>query len=181
MEVTLFEEFEKSASARSFIAPKKRIAEGETGWLAGVPVPAREDGCVSFAVSSGAIVTVLKEDIVEVQQKGEMFYLRVQAGAQTVVSTESVLTLGSFSGGSDCLCGDHESPGTVRILRPVFGRPFNGAGGGVFANDDDGPPACRFEWRKVDCSTLDLPEGNWTSCYEKVMVCGDDLLPPTFD
>jgi len=131
----------KAACAQPSASDVDKVAEGESVWLAGRPVPA-ERGLIGLSLGEGHTTIVSVSAIREVVKEEPFYFVRVAAGTSVVVRSETVTTLRDDSRG--CGCKESKSPG-ASVAREAPGGPGGGTGPIIIQC----PLVCRIE---NDCS-----------------------------
>jgi hypothetical protein len=83
-----------SCHAREPLSDSQKIAEGESIWVAGVPVPA-ESGYIGLSMGEHHSFILSESSILEVEKAGDtkLYLVRVKAGAIAIVRAEATMTL----------------------------------------------------------------------------------------
>lgn len=80
----------KAASASEERSMREQIAEGEHVWLAGPP-RSSEEGTVAVGSASGFVSVVSEDDVLEVLEDEDQFYVRISSDTNVLVRLEQVL------------------------------------------------------------------------------------------
>jgi len=140
MTKTLLEELKAACQAQASASDAERVAEGESVWLAGRPVPA-ERGLIGLSLGDGHATIVSESAVREVVKEEPFYFVRVPAGTSVLVRSETVTTVKDESRG----CGCKDSKPGVSVAREAPGGPGGGTGPIIIQC----PLVCRVE---TDCS-----------------------------
>jgi hypothetical protein len=140
MTKTLLEELKAACQAQPSASDAERVAEGESVWLAGRPVPA-EPGLIGLSLGDGHATIVSESAVREVVKEEPFYFVRVPAGTSVLVRSETVTTVKYESRG----CGCKDSKPGVSAAREAPGGPGGGTGPIIIQC----PLVCRVE---MDCS-----------------------------
>lgn len=78
--------------ARAVASDVEKISEGESLWIAGLPVQA-EAGYIGLSMGQGHSVVIGESSILEAIKEGDRYLVRVKAGTAALVRAEGVITL----------------------------------------------------------------------------------------
>lgn len=109
--------------ARAVASDVEKISEGESLWLAGLPVPA-EAGYIGLSMGQGHSVVLGESSILEVMKEGDRYLVRVKAGTTALVRSEGVITLHE----QRCSCSQASAASTAGTAgggRGEFWNPCN--------------------------------------------------------
>ena len=146
------ESLKAACNARKIPSDMDKISEGESLWLAGLPVPA-ETGYIGLSMGQGHSVVFEESSIIEVVKEGDYYLVRVKAGTTAVVRSEGVITLHE----KRCSC----SQASARSAAGTAG----GGRGGVW-----NPCNVQCHW-ELRCST----SGRYRVCVP-VPICTSDCI-----
>jgi hypothetical protein len=138
---TLLDELKAACQAQPSAGDADRVAEGESVWLAGRPVPA-ERGLIGLSLADGHTTIVSESAVREVVKEEPFYFVRVPVGTAVLVRSETVATVKAESRG--CGCKDHKASSGTSALRGAPGGPGGGTGPIIIKC----PLVCRYE---MDC------------------------------
>lgn len=141
MTKTLLDELKAACHAQPSASDVDRVAEGESVWLAGRPVPA-ERGLIGLSLGEGHTTIVSESAVREVVKEEPFYFVRVPAGTAVLVRSETLATMRAESRG--CGCTDAKGASATSALRGAPGGPGGGKGPIIIKC----PLVCRYE---MDC------------------------------
>jgi hypothetical protein len=142
MTKNLLDDLKAACQAQPSAGDAERVAEGESVWLAGRPVPA-DRGLIGLSLGDGHTTIVSESAVREVVKEEPFYFVRVPAGTSVLVRSETVTTVRDESRG--CGCKDGKGPSDLAAVRQAPGGPGGGTGPIIIQC----PLVCRIE---MDCS-----------------------------
>jgi len=106
MTKNLLDELKAACQAQPSPSDAEKVAEGESVWLAGRPVPA-ERGLIGLSLGDGHATIVSESAVREVVKEEPFYFVRVPAGTSVLVRSETVTTVKDESRG----CGTRAGTG----------------------------------------------------------------------